>query len=181
MPASLLQNRTLQASIQLDKSINSAVESHLITFTQYKKDRIKEEFLFSNTLLATTPAADVKALVDTFFKVNNLSWQNFKHICIGSAPAMIGIKSGFVTLVKTEWVHVMSLHCSQYQYTLASQTLPLHLMEVMDVVVKVFNFICLRAKNHRLFQLSTKEMGMQHVGLLFYTKLHWLLRGKCLS
>ena len=101
----------LQASIQLDKSTDSALESHLIAFARYEKDRKKKEkFLFSNTLSATTNAADVKALVDSFFQTNELSWQNFKHICTDGAPAMIGVKSGFVTLVKNQWSSHCSLH-----------------------------------------------------------------------
>ena len=36
-----------------------------------------------------------------------------------------------------------------------------------------------RAKSHRLFQLLAKEMGAQHVGFLFYTKVRWLSRDKC--
>ena len=51
----------------------------------------------------------------------------------------------------------------------------------MNVAVKVINFVCSVAKNHRFFQLLAEEMGAQHMGLLFYTKIHWLLRGKCLS
>ena len=74
-----------------------------------------------------------------------------------------------------------SSHWSLHQNTLASKTLLLHLIEVMDVAVKVINFIRSRATNHRLFQLLAKEMGAQHVGLLFYTKFRWLSRGKCLS
>ena len=56
---------------------------------------MKDELLFGNTLSATTTAADVKVLVDSFFEANELSWQNFKHICTVGAPAMIGVKSGF--------------------------------------------------------------------------------------
>ena len=53
---------TLQASIRLDESTDSALESHLIAFARYEKDeKIKEEFLFSNTLSATTTAANFKA------------------------------------------------------------------------------------------------------------------------
>ena len=81
---------------------------------------------------------------------------------------MIGVKSGFLTLVKNEWPHVTSSHCSLHRYTLALKTLPLHLM---DVAFKVINFIRSRAKNHRLFQLLVKEMGAQHVGFLFYIKV----------
>ena len=94
--------------------------------------------------------ADIKAAVDSFFEPNELSWQNFKHICTDGAPAMIGAREGFVTLVKNEWPHVTSLHCSLHRYGLASKTLPSCLMEVMEIAVKVINFICSRAKNHRL-------------------------------
>ena len=97
-----------------------------------------EEFLFGNTLSATTTATNVKILVDSFFEANELSWQNFKHICTGNAPVIIGVKSGFVTLVKNKWPYVTFSYCSLHRYTLASKTLLLHLM---DVVVKVINFV----------------------------------------
>ena len=72
---SAIKQSTLQASIQLDESTNSALESHLIAFARFEKDRkMKEELLFSNTLSATATAADVKALVDSFFEANELSW-----------------------------------------------------------------------------------------------------------
>ena len=141
---------------------------------------MKEEFLFSNTLSAIT-AVDVKSSCGLFFEANELSWQNFNHIWTESVPAMIGVKSGFVTAVKNKWPHVTSSHCSLDRYTLASKTLPLHLMEVMNVTVKVVNFICSRPKNHPLFRLLAKEMGTQHVGFLFYAKVRWLSRSKCLS
>ena len=137
---------------------------------------MKEEFSFSNALSATTAAANVKARVDSFFEANELSRQNFKHICTDGAPAMIDIKTGFVTLVKNEWPHATSSQCSLHRYNLASKTLPLYFLEIMEVAVKVINFIRSRAKNHRLFQLLAEE-----VGLLFYAKVRWLSRGKCLS
>ena len=143
---------------------------------------MKEEFLFGNKTLSATTAADFKDLVDSFFEANELSWQNFKHICTEGVPTMIGIKSGFVTLVKNKWPHVTSSHCSLHRYTLASKTLPLHLMRVVYIAVKVISFICSRTKNRRHFQLfATKEMGAQHEELLFYIKVRWLSRSKCLS
>ena len=103
-----IKQSTIQASIQLDKSTNSALESHLIAFARYDEDRkMKNKFLFSNTL-STTTTADVKAIVDSFFEANELSWQNFKNICTDGAPAMVGVKSRFVTLLKNEWSHVTS-------------------------------------------------------------------------
>ena len=158
----------LQASIQLGESTDSALESDLIVFARYEKDkRIKENFLFSNTLSATTTAADVNAVVNSFFEANKLSWQNFKHICTDGTPVIIDVKSGFVTPVKNEKLCVTSLHCCLHQYTLATKILPLHLMKVMDVAVKAINFICSRIKKHSLFQLLSQEMGVQLEGILF--------------
>uniref|UniRef100_UPI00358E6FFE protein FAM200C-like n=1 Tax=Myxine glutinosa TaxID=7769 RepID=UPI00358E6FFE len=177
-----IKQSTLQASLQLDESTDTALESQLIAFARYeRKGKMKEEFLFCNTLPTTTTAADIKAIVDSFFEADGLGWQNFKHICTDGAPAMVGVRGGFVTLVKNEWPHVTSSHCSLHRYALASKTLPPRLLEVMDVAVKVINFIRAKAKNHRLFQLLANEMGAEHVGLLFHTKVRWLSRGKCLS
>lgn len=177
-----IKQSKIQASLQLDESTDCALENHLIAFARYEKEgKIKEEFLFCNTMPSTTTAVDVKTIVNSFFEANGLGWQNFKHICTDGAPAMVGVKGGFVTLVKKEWPHVTSSHCSLHRYALASKTLPSSLMKVMDDAVKVINFIRARAKNHRLFQILTKEMGAEHVRLLFYTNVRWLSRGKCLS
>ena len=63
---------TLQASIQLEESIDSALETHLIAFVQYEKERkMKEEFLFSNILPATATVTDVRALADSFLKTTS--------------------------------------------------------------------------------------------------------------
>ena len=138
-----IKQSALQASIQPDEPTDSALESHLIAFADTRK--LKEEFLFSNALSVTTTGADAKALVDSSFEANELNWQNIKHICTDDAPAMIGVISEFVTLVKNEWLHVTFSPCSLHRYTLASKTLTLHFMEVMDVAVKAINFIRSRA------------------------------------
>ena len=176
-----IKQSMLQASLQLDESTNTTLECHLIAFARYEKNKkMKEEFLFCNASSATTTAADIKVIVDSFFETNEFSRQNFKHICADGAPAMIGIRGGFVTLVKNKWPHVTSSPCSLHQYVLALKTLPSHLKEVMDVSVQVINFIRSQGRNHRLFQVLAKEMGAKHVRLLLYTKVRWLSRGRCL-
>ena len=142
---------------------------------------MKEEFLFCESMITTTTAVDIKAIVDSFFEANDLSWLNFKHICTDGAPAMLGAKAGFVALVKKDWPHITSSHCSLHRYALATKTLPKVLMKVMNIAIKVINFIRGRAKNHRIFQVLTKEIGAKHLRLLFYTRVRWLSRGKCLS
>ena len=53
---------------------------------------MKEKFLFCNTLSATTTAADIEAIVESFLEANELSWQNFKHICTDGALVMISVR-----------------------------------------------------------------------------------------
>uniref|UniRef100_UPI00358F567B protein FAM200C-like n=1 Tax=Myxine glutinosa TaxID=7769 RepID=UPI00358F567B len=131
-----IKQSTLQASLQLDESTDTALESQLIAFARYeRKGKMKEEFLFCNTLPTTTTAADIKAIVDSFFEADGLD----------SSASFAGSHGR------------------------------------LDVTVKVINFICAKAKNHRLFQLLANEIGAEHVGLLFHTKVRWLSRGKCLS
>ena len=171
----------LQASIQLDESTNSTLESYLIAFFRYEKDRkLKEEFLYSNTLSATTTAADVKALVDSIFEANDLSWQNFKHICTDGPPAAIVVISGFVTLVNDQWPHAASsLFTTPIRsgikdstptfdgsYERCGQSDYLHSFE---------------GKKAQALPAFGQKNGAQHVGLLLYTKISGLSRGKCLS
>ncbi|GAA6085212.1 protein ZBED8-like [Tachysurus ichikawai] len=62
-------------SLQLDETTDVSNLSQLAVFVRYVKgDLIKEDFLFCKPLTTTTKAADVKKLVDDFFKDNNLSW-----------------------------------------------------------------------------------------------------------
>ena len=64
-----IKQNTLLASIQMDESSKSALKSHLIAFARYEKDRkMKEEFLFSNTLSTTITTANVIAFAVSFLK-----------------------------------------------------------------------------------------------------------------
>ena len=65
-----IKESTLQASVQFDESTDTALENHLIAFVRYEKERkMKEEFLFCNTLSTTATAIDIKAVVECFSKL----------------------------------------------------------------------------------------------------------------
>ena len=75
--------------------------SQLLAYVRYIEGTgIKEEIFFCHSLKATTKAVDVLAVVDDVFEENKLSWENFVAVCTDGAPAMMGRRSGFVTLVK---------------------------------------------------------------------------------
>ncbi|XP_045113670.1 protein ZBED8-like [Portunus trituberculatus] len=60
-------------SLQLDETTDVSSLCQIAVFVRYvKDDMIKEDFLFCRPLTTTTKAADVKKLVDDFFRDNNL-------------------------------------------------------------------------------------------------------------
>ena len=109
-----------------------------------------------------------KLLWTFIFEANQLSWQNFKHICTDGAPAMIDVRSGFITMVKNVWPHVTSLFTTSIHFSIKDS-------------ISTFDESCGRcgqsdqlysfeSKNHSLFLLLAKEMGAQRVGLCFILK-----------
>ena len=73
---------------------------------------VKEEFLFCEPLVMTTKATDVLDLVTTFMDKHNIPMDKLGSICTDGAPAMLGNKSGFCTLVKRLAPHVTVIHCA---------------------------------------------------------------------
>ena len=47
-----------------------------------------------------TRAKDVLDLVNAFFRENSIAWNKVGLVCTDGAPAIIGHRSGFVTLIK---------------------------------------------------------------------------------
>ena len=103
------------------------------------------------SLESTTKAIDVIEKLEGFFEQNQIIWDNVGSLCTDGAPAMMGVKSGFTSLVKKRAPHVISTHCVLHRHALASKTLPQYLKYVLAKVVECVNYIRTRALNHRLF------------------------------
>ncbi|XP_040278289.1 protein ZBED8-like [Bufo bufo] len=169
-------------SLQLDETTDVSNLSQLAVFVRYVKDDvIKEEFLFCKPLTTTTKAADVKKLVDDFFKDNNLSWDMVSAVCSDGAPAMLGRKSGFGALVKADAPHIIVTHCILHRHALATKTLPPKLAEVLKIVVECVNYVRNSALRHRIFRELCKEMGSEFEVLLYQSNVRWLSRGQVLN
>ncbi|XP_073457213.1 protein FAM200C-like [Aquarana catesbeiana] len=170
----------LISSLQIDKTTDVSNLSQLSVFVRYVKDDvIKEDFLFCKPLTTTTKAADVKKLVDDFFKDNNLSWDMVSAVCSDGAPAMLGRKSGFGALVKADAPHIIVTHCILHRHALATKTLPPKLAEVLKIVVECVNYVPNSSLRHRIFRELCKEMGSEFEVLL--SNVRWLSRGQVLN
>ena len=169
-------------SIQLDESTDVANLSQLLVFVRYTTEKgIAEEFLFCKPLQTTTKAQDVMDLINDFFEDSNISWESLVGVCTDGAPAMLGCRSGFVTLVKQKNPAVESTHCLIHKEALASRTLPKNFKQHLETVIKVVNFIKGSALNTRLFRRLCEGMEADHESLLFHTQVRWLSKGNMLQ
>ena len=72
---------------------------------------IEEDFLFCRPLQTTTKASDELKLVKDFFTEENLDWAKLGSVCTDGAPAMLGVQSGFLALVKQKNPNYFGMHC----------------------------------------------------------------------
>ena len=110
-------------ALHLDKSTYICSAAQLMAFVRYVTEKnVKEELLFSNELKSTTKAKDVMAKVEHFFDKENITWASLCGVCTDGAPAMLGAKSEFQTLVKNKAPNLVTTHCIIYRKALTSKT-----------------------------------------------------------
>uniref|UniRef100_K7FV77 DUF4371 domain-containing protein n=1 Tax=Pelodiscus sinensis TaxID=13735 RepID=K7FV77_PELSI len=165
-------------AIQLDESTDVALCSQLLVFAW---GVFKDEFLFCKTLNSTTKAQDVMEIVNNFFEVHGLDWVNLVCVTTDGAPAILGSRSGFQTLVKQCAPMVTRVHCFIHREALASKTLTDQLNAIFKGLMKVVNHIESSALNTRLFKRFCLDMGSDFDVLLFYTSVWWLSAGNVLN
>ena len=133
---------------------------------------IEEEFLFCNALQTIPTGRDVFNMVKSCFQKNHIPMETIGSICTDGAPAMLGNRSGFVSLIRNEVPDVIITHCILHRHALMSRTLPSSLQYIMNSCVKIINFIRGRALNHRLFLIFYSKFD-DYV-LLFHNGVKWL-------
>ncbi|XP_076038578.1 protein FAM200C-like [Oratosquilla oratoria] len=151
-------NKMTQISIS-----NSTIRSRINDMAESIKNQVVQK--------TTTKAQDVMGLINDFFEDSNISWESLVGVCTDGAPAMLGSRSGFVTLVKQKNPAVESTHCLIHKEVLASRTLPKNFKQHLETVINVVNFIKGSALNTRLFRRLCEGMEADHESLLFHTQM----------
>ena len=94
---------------------------------------------------------------------------------------MLGSRSGFTKKVKELAPEAKGTHCFIHRYAFASKTLPTALKNILDLVVKIVNFIKAGSLHTRQFKELCKDMNAMHEVLLFHTAARWLSKGNVLN
>ena len=94
---------------------------------------------------------------------------------------MLGLQSGFITRVKEKSPSATGTHCILHCEAFASITPPAEMRVVMNLAIKVVNFIKAGALNSRLFKQLCVDMDSEHQSLLFHTNVRWFSKGNMLG
>ncbi len=90
---------------------------------------------------------------------NEINWRDCFGVCTNGAAAMTGRQSGVVQRIKEVAPLAVSTHCFLHREALATKEMEPSLHGVLDVAVKIVNFVKARATNSRLFTVLCEEVG----------------------
>lgn len=94
---------------------------------------------------------------------------------------MVGKNNGFIQQLKqTISYSLIQFHCIIHQQVLCAKQGLKTFSSVMQVVIKVINFINARALNKREFSQLLEEVKCQYSGVLTYNNVRWLSCGQVL-
>jgi len=87
---------------------------------------------------------------------------------------MLGVQSGFLSLVIQKNPKVIGTHCVIHREALAARKCHNHLSKHLILLFKVTNYIKASALNTRLFRNLSQDMDAEYDSLLFHASVRWL-------
>ena len=164
----------LNFSIAIDESTDITNTAQLGIFIRGVFDNfdVTEELLDLIPMTDTTTGSDLYNCVEKCLNELEVDWKTFSSITTNGAPAMLGVKAGLVSRLKskalTYGVELKSFHCIIHQESLCSKKLKME--HVMNIVIKTVNWIRSHALNNRQFSALLEEMDAQYGCLIFVTR-----------
>ena len=143
-------------------------------------ESIVEDFLCCKELPETTKGQDIFDIINSYLENCELKWKNCVDICTDGAPLMTKSLKGFV-FISQKQNSIIHTHSSIHREALVSKTLGTESNSVLDMVVKIVNYIKMRPLKRQLFTKLCVSVEAQHYTLIQHTQVQWLSRGKVLS
>ena len=92
---------------------------------------------------------------------------------------MVGKCWGVVAHIKSKNTETVTIHRFLHRYALAVKRMPPDIVEVLEDVTKMINFIKARPLNSRIVKLLGEDIGKTHKALLLRTEVRCLSKGRC--
>lgn len=170
-------------SLQFDESTDATDTAQLSVFVRmvFTDFTVKEDFLALIPLKERTRGEDVYNAFKDFVREYKIPIHKIVSLTTDGAPAMIGVRSGFVALCRKDpdFPPFVNYHCVIHQQALAAKAIDMS--HVMNVVVKIVNSIRAKALQHRLFKSLLDELDSAYGDLILHADVRWLSRGKVLQ
>lgn len=170
---------------QLDESTDINNEAILLMYVRYVDtdlNDIQEEFFCCLNLKTYCTSEEIFKTISFHFQKINLQFSNCIGICTDGAAAMTGKFNGLVTRVQQiAHKNIISTHCFIHREQLAAKDMNENLFDVLNIRIKIVNFVRASAVNTRVFKVMCEEMGSGFKNLLLHTHVRWLSRGKVLT
>ena len=180
-------NNATAISLAVDESTDIGDTAQCCIFVRAidKSGNLTDDLLDLVPLIDRTRGSDVLDAVLRSCERFNIPMDRIYSLATDGAPAMVGCRSGFVTLFKELQQtrdDIITYHCIIHQQSLAS----MHGMStesmanVMESVVAVVNYIRSNALNHRTFKKLLNEYESYYDDLVYHSEVRWLSKGEVL-
>lgn len=173
-------------AIALDESTDVSDTAQLLIFVRGVSEdfQVTEELATLASMKDRTTGEDIYREVRLCLEKLQLQWKKLCNVTTDGAPCMQGLKNGVVGRVnefmESEGLEIpVAIHCIIHIEALCSKTL--EMKNIMDVVVKIVNFIRSRALNHRQFKEFLQEIEASHGDVIYHNSVRWLSRAKVLT
>lgn len=170
-------------SLQLDESLDVMDTAQLVVFVRmvFQDSTTKEDFLTLLHLKDRTRGEDIFNEFKKYVDENCIPIHKLVAITTDGAPAMRGVRSGFIALCRNDpaFPDFLNYHCVIHQQALVGKVVDFS--HVMTLVVKLINSIRAKALQHRLFKALLDELDAAYGDLIFHADVRWLSRGKVLQ
>lgn len=93
------------------------------------------------------------------------------RICTDGSPAMLGSRSGFISIAKEIKPGLIRFYCVIHRHFLASKHLPVKINIALKVDVRVDKLTESSAVNTRLFRVLCSNLSAEHQSLILNTQV----------